>query len=136
MSVVFRKPSISPAKLQRKTKAKTMKRLSVYMRVQCSTSYMSSNVRTWTCLQSVLDILHHLCDFVLSISTFLRHIATFSVTYCVLADETQGDRAKQSIRAKCMDYLDRAEQLKEYLMKREKSPPAKPVKESQSDDKG
>ncbi|XP_047230815.1 vacuolar protein sorting-associated protein 4B-like [Girardinichthys multiradiatus] len=44
--------------------------------------------------------------------------------------EVQGDRAKQSIRAKCADYLDRAEQLKVYLKNKEKSPPAKPVKES------
>uniref|UniRef100_A0A8C4EA14 vesicle-fusing ATPase n=1 Tax=Dicentrarchus labrax TaxID=13489 RepID=A0A8C4EA14_DICLA len=54
----------------------------------------------------------------------------------VVKYEAQGDRAAQSIRAKCADYLDRAEQLKEYLKKKEKSPPAKPVKESQSDDKG
>lgn len=54
---------------------------------------------------------------------------------CVLAaDEAQGDKAKQSIRAKCMDYLDRAEELKGYLNKKEKDPPAKPVKES--DNKG
>ncbi|XP_062868703.1 vacuolar protein sorting-associated protein 4B-like [Trichomycterus rosablanca] len=51
----------------------------------------------------------------------------------VVKYETQGERAKQSIRAKCVDYLDRAEQLKEYL-KKEKAPPAKPVKVS--DDKG
>lgn len=44
------------------------------------------------------------------------------------ADEAQGEKAKQSIRAKCADYLDRAEQLKEYLKKTEKQPPAKPVK--------
>ncbi|XP_070816435.1 vacuolar protein sorting-associated protein 4B-like [Chaetodon trifascialis] len=54
----------------------------------------------------------------------------------VIKYEAQGDRAAQSIRAKCADYLDRAEQLKEYLKKKEKCPPAKPVKESQSDDKG
>ncbi|TKS75053.1 Vacuolar protein sorting-associated protein 4B [Collichthys lucidus] len=54
----------------------------------------------------------------------------------VVKYETQGERAAQSIRAKCMDYLDRAEQLKQYLKKKENSPPAKPVKESQSDDKG
>uniref|UniRef100_A0A7N5ZSU6 vesicle-fusing ATPase n=1 Tax=Anabas testudineus TaxID=64144 RepID=A0A7N5ZSU6_ANATE len=48
----------------------------------------------------------------------------------VVKYEAQGDRAKQSIRAKCADYLDRAEQLKEYLSKKEKAPPAKPVKES------
>ena len=51
-------------------------------------------------------------------------------------DEAQGDKAKQSIRAKCAEYLDRAEKLKEYLKKKEKAPPAKPVKESGSDDKG
>lgn len=51
------------------------------------------------------------------------------------SDEAQGDKAKQSIRAKCAEYLDRAEKLKEYLKKKEKAP-AKPVKESQSDDKG
>ncbi|KAJ4943627.1 hypothetical protein JOQ06_006126 [Pogonophryne albipinna] len=52
----------------------------------------------------------------------------------VVKYESQGDRATQSIRAKCADYLDRAEQLKEYLKKKEKAPPAKSVKES--DDKG
>lgn len=54
---------------------------------------------------------------------------------CVLAaDEAQGEKAKQSIRAKCADYLGRAEELKGYLDKKEKAPPAKPVKES--DNKG
>ncbi|XP_038124481.1 vacuolar protein sorting-associated protein 4B-like [Cyprinodon tularosa] len=48
----------------------------------------------------------------------------------VVKYEAQGERAKQSIRAKCADYLDRAEQLKVYLKKKEESPPAKPVKES------
>lgn len=46
-----------------------------------------------------------------------------------LSDEAQGDKAKQSIRAKCTEYLDRAEKLKEYLKKRGKTAP-KPVKES------
>uniref|UniRef100_A0A8D3CFD0 vesicle-fusing ATPase n=1 Tax=Scophthalmus maximus TaxID=52904 RepID=A0A8D3CFD0_SCOMX len=54
----------------------------------------------------------------------------------VVKYEAQGDKAKQSIRMKCAEYLDRAEKLKEYLKKKEKAPPAKPVKESQSDDKG
>uniref|UniRef100_A0A3Q2FXP9 vesicle-fusing ATPase n=1 Tax=Cyprinodon variegatus TaxID=28743 RepID=A0A3Q2FXP9_CYPVA len=48
----------------------------------------------------------------------------------VVKYEAQGERAKQSIRAKCADYLDRAEQLKVYLKKKEESPPPKPVKES------
>ncbi|XP_061549061.1 vacuolar protein sorting-associated protein 4B isoform X2 [Phycodurus eques] len=52
----------------------------------------------------------------------------------VVKYEAQGDKAKQSIRIKCAEYLDRAEQLKDYLKKKEKAPPAKPVKES--DDKG
>ncbi|KTG31385.1 hypothetical protein cypCar_00005559 [Cyprinus carpio] len=53
----------------------------------------------------------------------------------VVKYEAQGDKAKQSIRAKCAEYLDRAEKLKEFLKKKEKAP-AKPVKESQSSDKG
>lgn len=42
--------------------------------------------------------------------------------------EAQGDKAKDSIRAKCLQYLDRAEKLKEYLKKGKK----KPVKEGES----
>uniref|UniRef100_A0A452H362 MIT domain-containing protein n=1 Tax=Gopherus agassizii TaxID=38772 RepID=A0A452H362_9SAUR len=54
----------------------------------------------------------------------------------VVKYEAQGDKAKQSIRTKCTEYLDRAEKLKEYLKKKEKAP-AKPVKESgPSDEKG
>ncbi|XP_031627015.1 vacuolar protein sorting-associated protein 4B [Contarinia nasturtii] len=36
--------------------------------------------------------------------------------------EAQGDKAKDSIRAKCLQYLDRAEKLKEYLKKGKKKP--------------
>uniref|UniRef100_A0A8C5GVS2 vesicle-fusing ATPase n=1 Tax=Gouania willdenowi TaxID=441366 RepID=A0A8C5GVS2_GOUWI len=54
----------------------------------------------------------------------------------VVKYESQGDRAKQCIRAKCVDYLDRAEQLKQYLKKKENLPPAKPVQESPSGEKG
>ncbi|XP_064016934.1 vacuolar protein sorting-associated protein 4B isoform X2 [Pogoniulus pusillus] len=54
----------------------------------------------------------------------------------VVKYEAQGDKAKQSIRKKCDEYLDRAEKLKEYLKKREKTAP-KPVKESgRTDGKG
>lgn len=55
--------------------------------------------------------------------------------FLFLPDETQSEKARESIRVKCGEYLDRAEKLKEYLKKKEKGP-AKPVKESQSDDKG
>lgn len=50
--------------------------------------------------------------------------------------EVQGDRSKESVRAQCVQYLDRAEKLKIYLKKMENNPPRKPIKESQSDDKG
>ncbi|KAG8442472.1 hypothetical protein GDO86_011314 [Hymenochirus boettgeri] len=53
----------------------------------------------------------------------------------VVKYDAQGEKAKASIRAKCMEYLDRAEQLKAYLKKKEKAP----VKEGAprpADDKG
>ncbi|KAK7799977.1 hypothetical protein U0070_022912 [Myodes glareolus] len=61
-----------------------------------------------------------------------------AVQYFLHVVKSQGDKAKQSIRAKCTEYLDRAEKLKEYLKKKEKKP-QKPVKEEQSspvDEKG
>jgi vacuolar protein-sorting-associated protein 4 len=56
------------------------------------------------------------------------------VYLCVLcvADEAHGERAKDSIRAKCIQYLDRAEKLKEYLEKGKKK---KPVKDGESNSK-
>ncbi|XP_077568042.1 vacuolar protein sorting-associated protein 4A isoform X5 [Stigmatopora nigra] len=48
--------------------------------------------------------------------------------------EVHSDKAKESIRAKCMQYLDRAEKLKDYLKNKEKQS-KKPVKESQNNDK-
>ncbi|XP_015595703.1 vacuolar protein sorting-associated protein 4B [Cephus cinctus] len=49
--------------------------------------------------------------------------------------EAQGERAKESIRSKCMQYLDRAEKLKEYLKKGKKKPVKAGESESKSDDK-
>lgn len=72
--------------------------------------------------------LHYL--FKLQFFSTHHHYLSYSLCF---ADEAKGDRAAQSIRAKCAEYLERAEQLKEYLSKKEKTP-AKPVKES--DDKG
>lgn len=46
-------------------------------------------------------------------------------------DEAQGDKAKDSIRGKCLQYLDRAEKLKEYLKKGKK----KPVKDAEGSSK-
>lgn len=47
----------------------------------------------------------------------------------LILDEAQGDKAKDSIRAKCLQYLDRAEKLKTYLKKDAKK---KPVKDGES----
>jgi len=48
--------------------------------------------------------------------------------------EAQGERAKESIRAKCLQYLDRAEKLKEYLKKGKAKKPVK-AGEKASDEK-
>ncbi|XP_041040526.1 vacuolar protein sorting-associated protein 4B [Carcharodon carcharias] len=53
----------------------------------------------------------------------------------VVKYEAQGAKAKESLRAKCTEYLDRAEKLKEYLQKKQNV--KKPIEESNtSDDKG
>lgn len=77
------------------------------------------------------------CDKAKKYEEALRYYQN-SVQYFlhVIKYEAKGERAEQSIRAKCADYLERAEELKEYLKKMEQNPPRKPVKESQSDDKG
>lgn len=50
--------------------------------------------------------------------------------------EAQGERAKESIRAKCLQYLDRAEKLKEYLKKgKDKKKPVKADGSSKEDKK-
>ncbi|XP_015509493.1 vacuolar protein sorting-associated protein 4 [Neodiprion pinetum] len=49
--------------------------------------------------------------------------------------EAQGERAKESIRTKCLQYLDRAEKLKEYLKKGKKKPVKDGESNSKSDDK-
>ncbi|XP_034232299.1 vacuolar protein sorting-associated protein 4B [Thrips palmi] len=50
--------------------------------------------------------------------------------------EAQGERAKESIRSKCLQYLDRAEKLKEYLKKgKDKKKPVKAGDASSKDDK-
>lgn len=50
---------------------------------------------------------------------------------CVV-DEAHSDRAKESIRAKCVSYLDRAEKLKTYLSNDKK----KPMKDTSSGGSG
>ncbi|KAM9816541.1 vacuolar protein sorting-associated protein 4A isoform 1-T1 [Syngnathus typhle] len=48
--------------------------------------------------------------------------------------EAHSDKAKESIRANCMQYLDRAEKLKDYLKNKDRQC-KKPVKESQNNEK-
>lgn len=60
-------------------------------------------------------------------------IHTVVWNFCPL-DEAHSDKAKESIRGKCMQYLDRAEKLKDYLKNKDKQG-KKPVKEAQSNDK-
>jgi len=49
-----------------------------------------------------------------------------------ISDEAQGERAKDSIRTKCLQYLDRAEKLKEYL---KNGTSKKPVKAGETNSK-
>ena len=51
----------------------------------------------------------------------ITHCASSSSYFCFL-DEAHSDRAKESIRAKCVSYLDRAEKLKTYLANDKKKP--------------
>jgi hypothetical protein len=52
---------------------------------------------------------------------------------CVSTDEAHSDKAKESIRTKCGQYLERAEKLKEHV--RNKDNKKKPVKDSDASKK-
>ena len=52
------------------------------------------------------------------------------------SDEASSDKAKESIRAKCVQYLDRAEKLKQYLKKKSKKPVADGQSSSSGEKKG
>lgn len=66
--------------------------------------------------------------------TLLCQYKHWWVSLSFFSDEAHSDKAKESIRAKCMQYLDRAEKLKDYLKNKDKQG-KKPVKEAQSNDK-
>lgn len=76
---------------------------------------MASNIFYMLLSVSILGVLNHVIKYV----------------YSFYLDEAQGEKAKDSIRSKCLQYLDRAEKLKEYLKKGKK----KPVKEGESTSK-
>jgi len=48
--------------------------------------------------------------------------------FCVWTDEAHSDKAKESIRAKCAQYLERAEKLKEHVNTKDNK--RKPVKDA------
>jgi vacuolar protein-sorting-associated protein 4 len=51
------------------------------------------------------------------------------IIICFATDEVQGEKSKDSLRQKCVQYLERAEKLKKYL---ESGKDKKPVKEGAS----
>jgi len=50
--------------------------------------------------------------------------------------EAQSDKGKESIRGKCIQYLERAEKLKEYIAKKEGKSDKKPVKDGGKKEEG
>ena len=62
----------------------------------------------------------------------IKNIRKFEFNSFSNLDEAQGDKAKESIRSKCYQYLERAEKLKQYLKKGKKQ---KPVKDGDSGSK-
>lgn len=67
--------------------------------------------------------------------TNLNELLDFVLTSIPFLGEAQGDKAKDSIRTKCLQYLDRAEKLKEYLKKGNKKKPVKDGESSKDDKK-
>jgi len=64
---------------------------------------------------------------VIYVFIFLKHL------YYKYIDETQGEKAKDSIRGRCTQYLERAEKLKDYLKNGKNK--KKPVKAGESNSK-
>ena len=54
-----------------------------------------------------------------------RHFApsTDMVLFLTTLDEAQGEKSKESIRQKCIQYLERAEKLKQYVKGKNKKKP-------------
>lgn len=63
----------------------------------------------------------------------IRVCKTFYIAQFVtnITDEAQGEKAKESIRAKCCQYLERAEKIKESIKKGHK----KPIKDGDNNSK-
>ena len=76
-------------------------------------------IQKFVCLFIFIGKLSFLCYFV-----FPDLLRILLLNYCfTITDEASSDKAKESIRAKCVQYLDRAEKLKTYLKKKDKKKP-------------
>jgi len=64
---------------------------------------------------------------------FIIYIENYLYNYIFIVDETQGEKAKDSIRSRCTQYLERAEKLKDYLKNGKNK--KKPVKTGESNSK-
>lgn len=88
---------------------------------------------TMSSLQKAIDLATKAADedktknYEEALRLYLRAVGCFLQA---LRNEVQGDKAKESIRAKCKEYLDRAQELKGHLQGK------KPVPENQSESKG
>lgn len=63
-------------------------------------------------------------NFISNVTASVEIHWTKSKTHQIVSDEAQSEKAKDSIRAKCAQYLDRAEKLKQFLNKKSKKPVA------------
>lgn len=60
----------------------------------------------------------------------LNHRFQTYMSVFLIPDEAHSDKAKESIRAKCVQYLERAEKLKDHTKSKDNKKPKKPVKDS------
>lgn len=111
-------------------------------RLRWSISFMLSNVSSLSILSMLFcpegSHINAIFRFSFLSPTPMEHsvLASCRMIFHCVSDEVQGERSIDSVRARCAQYLDRAELLKQYLEKIENPPPRKPIKESRSDDKG
>lgn len=98
--------------------------------MELNISYTQSNVSLGgVTLKEALPNIH-----VTNMICFRDLISNDFFSFQTLLDEAQTDKTKESIRAKCIQYLERAENLKKYL-KKKKDGKAKPVKAGETQGK-
>jgi vacuolar protein-sorting-associated protein 4 len=77
--------------------------------------------------REALSLYSHGCDYFMH-ALKCKSYEYFNQFTFVIADETHGDRQKETIRERLKSYVERAEQVKKYLDNKER----KPVKEEDS----